>query len=457
MMFSDYKYTRYNICLRIFMIISFIGISASIITGYYEFFPQGRHANNYIEYAWSSLHYWWAAGVPTCGLGLAGMCLYRRRGLINISPIDNLVIFRIVSLGRNVDALSTSITHIVEQMRETAVFNFQIEVLVEEGQPFCDVPNTFEHTRIIIVPKSYDLKSGTMKKARALHYGLQVCAAPDNAWIVHLDEESRPSVSMILGIAKAISEEEENGRHRIGQGAIVYFRHWTQDRYRWWTMLDSGRTGQDVGPFYFQAKLGTSLYGFHGSWILIRKSVANAIPNGFDLGKQGSITEDAWWCLIANAHGHKIRWVEGYCEEQSVRSFRDFCKQRGRWFYGLRLVGKYTPVSWWRRAPIQINLFLWIMVWASIPFSIAHLYFGYEISAWLLAVIAFSLGAYSTMILSGLWINLKLAGLGQWWRYGVLTALQILILPIFVCMEIFAAIIYGMIIPDRDDFHVIDK
>jgi beta-1,4-mannosyltransferase len=456
-MFSDYQYTRHVNSIRIFMAISIIVISIGLIIGYHAFFPQGRHAENYLEHVWASLHYWWAAGVPACGLGLAGMCLYRRRELIDISVVHNLVIFRIVSLGRNVDALSTSIKHISEQMKKTSVFDFRIEVLVEQGQPFCDVPSNFEHTRIIVVPKSYTLKSGTMKKARALHYGQQVCDAPDNTWIVHLDEESRPSTSMILGIAKAIAEEEKNSRHRIGQGAIVYFRHWTQGRYRWWTLLDSGRTGQDVGPFYFQAKLGTSLYGFHGSWILIRKSVATAIPNGFDLGKQGSITEDAWWCLIANAHGHKIRWVEGYCEEQSVRSFRDFCKQRGRWFYGLRLVGKHTPVSWLRRAPIQINLFLWIMVWASIPFSIVHLYFGYEMSKWLLVVIAISLGSYFTMILAGLWINLKLAGLGQWWRYVLLTVLQILILPVFVCMEIFAAIVYGMIIPDRDDFHVIEK
>lgn len=457
--YSDHSYADGQKVFRAFVLTLLAAVTIGFFLGYTTLFSDARNPISYLEHTWSSGHYMWAAGIPACTLGLFGLFLYRRKPLECILPVDNHVVFRIVSLGRNVEALALSIEHITERMDETPLFPYTIEVVVEEGQPFSKVEHLYpkDFVQFIVVPKYYKTQQGSIKKARALQYAMETSPTSDDTWIVHLDEESRPSRSMILGITQAIREEENSGKHRIGQGAIVYFRHWTQKRFWWWTLLDSARTGQDLGPFYLQARLGTSLYGFHGSWILIRNSVAKSIPGGFDLGLKGSITEDAWWCLIANAAGNKIRWVEGYLEEQSVRSFRDFKKQRGRWFYGLRLVSRYASVSWLRRLPLRLNLILWMVVWASIPFSIAHFWFGFAVPLFLMAAVSTSLGVYVAMVVSGMWVNLRLAGLGQWWRYVFMTPLQVALVPVYAMMEMYAAFVYGVCIPDRDDFHVIEK
>lgn len=455
----DKEYNKRSMLFLISVFLLFLFLKFSLL--YFYFFLLGDVVNpiSYIEQFWAMGHFLWAAGIPSCLLGLIGILTYRKKSLTNVSSVKNKVCFRIVSYGKNVTALRSTIDSIIEKMERYPAFPYIVEVFAEEGQPFFDElhPYMSSQVKIYAVPKSYETPNKTMKKARALHYALSKSKMPNDAWIVHLDEESRPSKSMILGIAKAIKEEENSKQYRIGQGVIVYYRHWIEKRFWWWTLLDSGRTGQDIGPFYFQSKFGTSLYGFHGSWILIRNSVAKSIPGGFDLGPRGSITEDAWWCLIANATGYKLRWVEGYLEEQSVRSFRDFCKQRGRWFYGLRLVGKHTPVSFWRKIPIRLNLALWMLVWLSIPYSIAHVFFGFTAPNIMIFLITTSLASYMSMIVSGTWINLNLAGYKNWFLYAGITCLQILLIPVYVLMEIYAALVYGVCFPDRDDFHVIEK
>lgn len=458
-MFSDLNYAKVS-GFKMYLLLVFFLLIAILLYAYLCIFHTAIVPMSYLQHFWAIGHYLWIASVPFTFLGLMGMLFYRKENLEYVKSVDNLVSFRIVSYGKNVEALRGSINHITHLMEMKPLFEYVIEVLVEEGQPFCDIKDEFsDDTRVevFIVPQRFKTPKETKKKARALQYAVLESKIPDDSWIVHLDEESRPSKSMILGIAKAIQEEEKSGSHRIGQGAIVYYRHWSQKKFLWWTMLDSGRTGQDLGPFYLQSLLGISLYGFHGSWILIRNSVEKNIPGQFDLGPKGSITEDAWWCLIANANGHKIRWVEGYLEEQSVRSFRDFCKQRGRWFYGLTLVSKNAPVSFWRRLPIRLNLLLWMFIWLSFPYSMIHLFFGFSLNPLLFFLIAISISTYAITLVTGMWVNLNLFGLKSKFLYIIFTIIQLLLVPVYALLEIFAALFYGYLFPEKDDFYVIKK
>ena len=80
----------------------------------------------------------------------------------------------------------------------------------------------------------------------------------------------------------------------------------------------------------------------------MRNDVECAI--GFDFGPRGSITEDAFWALVAMERGHRTRWVEGYLEEQSTQSVVDFIKQRERWFRGLVAVVFDAPGGTFRDA-----------------------------------------------------------------------------------------------------------
>ncbi len=138
------------------------------------------------------------------------------------------------------------------------------------------------------VPASYRTPGGTRNKARALEYALHHSKLPDDAWIVHLDEETQPTPSGIRGIARMIAEEEHLGRPRIGQGTIVYHRDW--EDHPFFTLSDCIRTGSDLGRLYLSMRAGIPLFGLHGSYIVVRNDVEKQV--GFDVGEVGSITED---------------------------------------------------------------------------------------------------------------------------------------------------------------------
>ncbi len=202
--------------------------------------------------------------------------------------------------------------------------------------------------RVITVPEDYRTPNGSRFKARALHYALQNSPISDHTWIVHLDEETQPTSSGIKGICKFIRKAESTGRLKIGQGSLLYHREW--ERHPFLTLADIGRTGDDFARFHFQNRLGITLFGLHGSYIVVRNDIEKA-TGGFDFGPHGDITEDAFWAMKAMQLGIRCAWVEGYLEEQSCMSFSDFLRQRRRWFQGLVKVALHAPVAIrWRLA-----------------------------------------------------------------------------------------------------------
>ena len=51
----------------------------------------------------------------------------------------------------------------------------------------------------------------------------------------------------------------------------------------------------------------------HGSFILVRADIERTVS--FDVGLEGSITEDAWWAFAQAFFGREFRWVDG-CHER---------------------------------------------------------------------------------------------------------------------------------------------
>ncbi len=192
------------------------------------------------------------------------------------------------------------------------------------------------------MPNGYRTPNGSRFKARALHYALLHSPIPENAWIVHLDEETQPTSSGVKGIGRFIAAEEASGRLRIGQGALLYHREW--ERHPFLTLADNVRTGDDFARFYFQHSLGLALFGLHGSYIVVRNDIEKA-TGGFDFGPHGDITEGAFWAMKAMQEGRRSAWVEGYLGEQSCLSLKDFLRQRRRWFQGLVKVVLHAPVK----------------------------------------------------------------------------------------------------------------
>lgn len=415
--------------------------------------PAHRVPRSIIEQVWASGGYLWLAGAPMCTLMITGIFLFRERAIEGIRYTPHLVVWRIVTRGQNVSALLQTINEIHMKMGKTPIFPYLIEVITESySLEDVIVPIRRDNVQFLIVPADYVPENKTRFKARGLHYAVQHSTVPDDAWIVHLDEETSPARSGVLGIAKAIQEEEASGHLRIGQGAILYHRQWKEHPFM--TLADNSRTGMDFGPFFLQTRLGISIFGFHGSYILIRNDVEKA-TGGFDLGQQGDITEDAWWILIANAKGHRIRWVDGFLEEQSTQSVLDFLKQRSRWFEGLLKVVCYAPVPLWRRLPLAINICLWILVCLSILYSTVHLFYGFDMKPWVRAVANWSWATFATMYIVGLIANMDGAGITGFWRRLWWLCLQTVLVPVFGFMEVIGGL-YGLLFP-KNGFHVIKK
>ncbi len=105
----------------------------------------------------------------------------------------------------------------------------------------------------IVVPPDYKPPKGALYKARGLEYGMTHSTIPDDAWILHCDEESHIDPSLLYGTYHAVQEEEASGEHRIGQGAILY--HNSLEEHSVLTMADAIRTGDDIGRFHLQNRL----------------------------------------------------------------------------------------------------------------------------------------------------------------------------------------------------------
>ncbi len=393
----------------------------------------------------------WAGGVHIVSFGIIGMFLYRKnhRDHANwaVSPIPQIVSFRIVSRGENSAALSETVQNVRDIMGQHPLFDYRIEVVTDLDVPLEPGPDLTH----FIVPDAYETPRGARYKARALQYALDYSELPKEAWIMHLDEESHIGQALVEGIATAVAEEEASGKLRIGQGAILYHRDVKGNVLL--TLADSIRTGDDAARFYLQNRIGRPLFGFHGSFILVRCDVEREV--GFDFGLKGSVTEDAWWALEQMARGRKCRWVDGFVYEQATSSVRDFLKQRRRWFVGLVLCVIHAPVALRHRAVLGLSILAWSVGWLGIAATILNLFGGSFTPMWLRIIANFSYAVYITYYVLGLKLNLDNLPQITLARKGMLYVLQVVLIPAFALME-GAGVLYGMIRPNMG-FHVVKK
>lgn len=411
--------------------------------------PVSQKPDTTLEKIWSWGSLLWVAPMIFGGFGLVGTLLFRHpKNLDSTLPIKNLVSWRIVSRGINIETLTSTIRRCQAEMKKTPLFPYVIEIVTDTESIKLSSPN--DDLRYIVVPKKYQTEQGTLYKARALHYASQHSSLPADAWIVHLDEETQPTPSGIKGICSMIVEEESSGALRIGQGAILYHRKWRQ--YPFLTLADNIRTGTDFAQFHLQHKIGVTIFGFHGSYIVVRNDVEKSI--GFDFGPNGSITEDAFWGLVAMERGYRSRWVEGYLEEQSTQSVGDFLRQRRRWIQGLTKVSIHAPVKLKWRFSIGFNTFMWNLGPIATFYTIGHFFFGFQHAWWITFLANFSFAAFEMLYLVGLKANLDEHGVHNWFKRTGWYVTQIILFPVFSLMEGLAIL---MAMRSVSGFHVVKK
>lgn len=413
--------------------------------------PNGRRPDNTWQEVWSWGSFLWITATIPGTLGLFGMLYYRHPTTLDDLPkINNLVSFRIVSRGQNIDALRSTILRCRTEMAKTPVFEYLIEVVVEQGTELHKLP-TGDDIVYLVIPDAYATPNGSLYKARALQFALEHSTVSDDTWLVHLDEETQPTASGIKGICKLIFEEEASGQLRVGQGAILYHRDWKKHPIL--TMADNVRTGDDFARFHFQHRLGVTVFGLHGSYIVARNDVESAI--GFDFGPVGSITEDAFWALVLMESGGRARWCEGYLEEQSTQSFSDFVKQRRRWFQGLMKVSLFAPVKLLWRLCLGTNTLLWTFAPFAAIYTIIHFFYGFEVRGWIRWTANLAFAEFMTLYLTGLKANMDEHPKRGWFCRTGWTLAQIVLTPLFSFME--SAGVLLAIVKPVSGFHVIKK
>jgi beta-1,4-mannosyltransferase len=391
----------------------------------------------------------WMAPVAVTAVTVAGYVLFRRPEPPpgRLPRLDVPVCFRIVARGDNVPAVQGTVRSIRATMAALPAFPYTIEVVTDVPVPLPPVPEIVP----LVVPDGYRTPHGSLYKARALQYAVERSSLPDRAWIMHLDEESHITRSVVVGISRAVAEEHSSASPRIGQGLILYHRNLEEDKL--FGLADSIRSGDDVGRFYIQHRLGMTLFGLHGSFILVRNDVEKDI--GFDVGPRGSVTEDAFWALEQMALGRRCRWVDGVIVEQAPQRLCDFLKQRRRWFVGLCQVVRRAPVPLRWRLPLGFSIAAWSMAWLGVLYTYVNLLTGIDTPdpIWLVGTFAFAV--YVAQYLVGLRINMDHRGIHGFWRRSRLYVLQVLLVPVFAVMEA-AGVVYGIVKPESG-FHVISK
>lgn len=406
---------------------------------------------------WTILGIIWLVPLPASLAYVIGILWFKHNTkLDDVKRVDHNVVFRIVSRGINTDCLLSTIRRCQREMKSNSMFPYLIEV-VTDGEVF-QAPDDPDVTHLK-VPADYQTANGAMFKARALHYASQHSLIPGNTWVVHLDEESQPTSSVLKGIAAMIEKCERTGKtKRIGQGLILYHRGWKTHPLL--TLADMRRTGDDLGHFFLQHNVGYTIFGLHGSFVVCRQDLETEL--GFDVGPKGSITEDAWWVLLAIEKGYRTMWVDGFMEEQATQSAMDFMKQRRRWYVGLFKVILHCPVKVRHKVLLTLNTISWIVVPLVIPLQLVYLGFSFALDkeiALPIRLLSNLIFSTTTLVyLSGLVINMREHGT-PWWRGIFWIILQILGLPFFFLLEV-SSIVLVFLSPfskGAKGFHVVKK
>lgn len=430
---------------------------AGLAYGYYfseVFFASHKAA--WIETALNLLKLFWLIPLPYAILNFYSFARYPVPRREPPGPIMHALgvtlYFRFVTRGQNPRLIVESVERARLILSAALPHDlWVIEVITDGAVP---VGSYDRKVRVILVPRDYRPASGALYKARSLQYALTASTAAPEDWIIHLDEETRFDVDAVRAIHAFVAAEQraaadKQARPRIGQGVILYGRgrvvHWLN------TLADSIRVGDDYGRFRLQFENGKAYFGLHGSFIVVNQAVEASI--GFDHGWAGSLTEDAYFALMAQAAGVEFKFIHAFMYERSPFSVRDFVRQRRRWFGGLWLCALSPAIPLKDRLVLGTFMLLWSVSWLCNVMVYVNLIYPTGTPLWLAMSGGLSFTYYVSLYLIGYLHTFD-------WRVApgqFLARLlaQTALVPVFTVMEA-AGVIYGLLRPPRE-FYIVQK
>ncbi|MEQ8677181.1 MAG: glycosyltransferase family 2 protein [Aggregatilineales bacterium] len=372
---------------------------------------------------------------------------------INVKPLDVTLYFRYVTRGNNPKLIAETVEASYRILEASLSFaQWRIEVVSDNPLLLNDYEGQVE---VIVVPQDFITEKGAKYKARALHYAMDVSNATDEDWVIHLDEETQFDRKTVQQIHVFVMEERRRLKHqhdslpKIGQGVIIYGK---RQIVNWLTTLaDSLRVGDDYGRFRLQYEYGKANMGIHGSFIVINNGLERTI--GFDHGPMSSITEDAYFALVAQNMGVKFGFIHAFMYEKSPFTIMDFIKQRHRWFGGLWLCALAPDIPLRHRYILITFMTMWSLSWLCIVMVFINLVYPTGTPAWLAIIGGISFFYYVTLYLIGFFRTFEVKdGLA---RFIVLMILQVVLIPVFSTMESIG-VIYGLVKPPKG-FYIVQK
>jgi len=207
--------------------------------------------------------------LPQVLFNFVGLIMYNAfpdKVVLNGSPLlAPFICIRVVTRGDYPQLVRTNVARNMKQCQDAGLENFLIEVVTDKpvGLP------AHRRSREIVVPRTYQPKSGALFKARALQYCLEdgVNILGDNDWIVHLDEETLLTENSVRGILNFVLD----GKHQFGQGLITYANEHVVNWVT--TVADSFRVADDMGKLRLQFTMfNKPLFSWKGSYVVTQVS-----------------------------------------------------------------------------------------------------------------------------------------------------------------------------------------
>ncbi|MDO7869440.1 glycosyltransferase family 2 protein [Nocardioides jiangxiensis] len=354
-------------------------------------------------------------------------------------------LIQVTTKGGALSVVERGIDNVMEAVRRfpTLATLVRVEVVTESPDEIDSLHDRYADSPVpvtgFLLPPTYATPRGSLMKARALHYMVEVHrAAPRDCYVVHYDEESVFTPDNLARLVRQLLTHPVG----ISEGSISYGLDW-EDASLLNRAMESNR------PFgcheCYSVMTNPPPMHLHGSNLVIRQDLENRI--GWDIGTLDGvalIAEDLVFGLASYLEfGPEVfGWHYAEMVEQPPFTVKDAFRQRERWIFGtLQGLAHLRREERWKRLPALRRSQIVTVVWGRIityalgfpvtafalytntlmaAAALGHLVDGERVAAptWTPTATLMTVGLvlWTTAIQLGLWHNLRYTGLGRWAR-----------------------------------------